>query len=443
MTLNGPTPQVYARRRQALLERLADALLFIPATEEAVYANDVHFPFRQDTDIRYLSGFEEPAALLLSNHGGEGTGFSLSVRPRDEHSETWTGRRAGVEGAVTDYNADQAWPLELLWDRLLGQLRQVNTLYYARSRDAAVNQRVFDLVARVNGERPRLGRAMLVVADARELLAPMRLRKSDEEVALMREAGRISAAAHARLMREIRPGDFEYQGQALLDYEFRRGGCAGPAYESIVAGGANAVILHYTRNDQPLRAGELVLVDAGGEFGGYCADITRTFPVAAEFSPAQAALYDLVLAAQEAAIAEVRTGAPMDAPHRRAVEVLCQGMIDLGLLDGTLADNLQSNACSRFYMHNTSHWLGMEVHDAGPYRDTAGNSLALEPGMVLTIEPGIYIRTDAEVDARWRGIGIRIEDDVVVGADGCEILTTEAPKRRNDIEALRRQALAG
>jgi len=443
MTLHGPTSEAYAERRQAVRADLApEAVLFVPEMPEAVYSNDVHFAYRPETNLRYLSGFEEPAALILTCHGGEEDGFTLCVRPRDEQSETWTGRRIGVDAARSLYGADYSYPVDRTWEVLLAHLRRAGKLYYAHSRDPQVNQKVLELVHQANGERPRRGGEPLVVAEAAPLLAKHRLRKRPEEIDLMRAAGRISGAAHRRLMETLQPGWREYQAQALLDYEFRFNGCGGPAYGTICAGGVNATVLHYTRNDDTMRDGDLLLVDAGGEYGGYCSDITRTFPIGATFSAAQAALYDLVLAAQHAAIELIRPGVTIEDVHKTAVRHLTQGLIDLGIIEGSLEECIEQSRHSPFYMHNTSHWLGMDVHDAGVYRRD-GASVVLEPGMVLTVEPGLYMRMDAPAPEQYRGIGIRIEDDVLVTADGGEVLSQSAPKQRAEIEALRRAAHSG
>jgi Xaa-Pro aminopeptidase len=441
VTLHGPSREAFAERRASVREALQGAVLFLPETAEAIYANDVHYSYRPDTNVRYLSGFEEPCALLLSNHGKEEDGFTLCVRPRDDRSETWTGRRAGLEGAREIYGADHAFPIEDTYAVLLKALRRADRLYYAHSRDPHVNQKILEVVHEANSERPRRGGDALIVSEAGPLLAEFRLRKRPEEIERMREAGRVSAAAHMRLMETLRPGFTEYQAQALLEYEFRFGGCTGPAYGSICAGGAGATVLHYTNNDRTLSDGELLLVDAAGEYGGYCADITRTFPVGAKYTKGQAALYDIVLAAQKASIDAVKPGVAIDAVHRTSIEVLVDGLIDLGLLTGSREECIEKTAYTPYYMHNTSHWLGMDVHDAGSYR-TNGASRALEPGMVLTVEPGLYVRSDAEVDPALRGIGIRIEDDVLVTADGHEVLTNGVVKDRSDIEKLRARALA-
>jgi Xaa-Pro aminopeptidase len=441
VTLHGPSREAFAERRASVREALKGAVLFLPETAEAVYANDVHYSYRPDTNVRYLSGFEEPCALLLSNHGKEEDGFTLCVRPRDDRSETWTGRRAGLEGAKEIYGADHAFPLEDAYAVLLKALRRADRLYYAHSRDPLVNQKILDVVHEANSERPRRGGDALVVSEAGPLLAEFRLRKRPEEIDRMRAAGRVSAAAHMRLMETLKPGFTEYQAQALLEYEFRFGGCTGPAYGSICAGGAGATVLHYTANDRTLADGELLLVDAAGEYGGYCADITRTFPVGATYTKGQAALYDIVIAAQKASIDAVRPGIAIEAVHRTSLEVLVDGLIDLGLLSGSREECIEKTAYTPYYMHNTSHWLGMDVHDAGSYR-TNGASRTLEPGMVLTVEPGLYVRSDAEVDPGLRGTGIRIEDDVLVTEAGHEVLTSDVVKERAEIEKLRARAVA-
>lgn len=441
MTPHGPAPEDYARRRRELLATLDGAVLCIPPVPESIYSNDVGYRYRPDSNTRYLSGFEDPAALVLAGHAGDERGFTLCVEERDERSETWTGRREGLEGARDRYGADHAHPLDRWVDVLTGHLREADRFYYAPGRDDEANRRVFDAVAAVNRERPRSGRPSLAIDDAAALVAERRWRKDDVELQLMRRAATITADAHCRLMETLRPGQFEYQAEALLEHGFRHGGCAGPAYGSIVAAGANATVLHYTRNDCPVESGQVLLVDAGGEFGGYCADLTRTIPADATFESGAAAVYDVVLDAQAAALAKVAPGGTLDAVHDAAVDVLCDGLVRLGIAGGSAAECKESGAYRTFYMHNTSHWLGMDVHDVGDYRRD-GVARPLEPGAVLTVEPGLYIRTDAEVPERYRGVGVRIEDDVVVTADAGEVLTDAAPKTRPDIEKLRAAAFA-
>ena len=438
MTPNGPEPAVYERRRRALLERLRGAVLFLPGPAEAIYANDVHYRYRPDTNIRYLTGFDEPAHLVLSDCEHE-RGLTLFVRPRDPAAETWTGKRAGVDGARADYGADFAYVIDEWAGVLEKHLKDAERFYWMQSRDNAVNERVLAAIRSANALRPRSGRNSLVIEDATLLLGEMRVIKHADELATLRTACRVSAEAHRAIMQAIRPGDAEFQVEALAEYLFRDGGCSGPAYGSIAAGGANATVLHYTQNDRTLADGDLLLLDAGGEYGGYCGDITRTFPIGAAYSDAQAQLYDIVLAAQSAAIAKVAPGATVESIHNAALEVLVAGLIDVGLVHGDVGDAIAKRAYERFYMHRTSHWLGMDVHDAGRYA-IDGKSRALEEGMVLTVEPGLYVPAD---DASpFRGIGIRIEDDVLVTATGCDVLTAAAPKDRGEIEKLRRDAVA-
>jgi Xaa-Pro aminopeptidase len=441
-TLHGPDLAEHAERRRRVREAYPGAVFFLPPVHEAVFAADVHYRYRPDTNIRYLAGFEEPCALILASDGCDENGLTLCVQPRDEQALIWTGPRAGTEGARETFGADHAFELDTAFDHLAVHLRAAERFFYASSNDPRLNERTLAAVSKANVERRRSGGKPLAIEDAREAIAEFRLFKSDVELELMRKAASISAAAHRRSMEVLRPGMFEFEIEALLEHDFRRGGCLAPAYGTIVAGGTGATVLHYTANDQPLRDGELMLVDAGGEYGGYAADITRTTPVGRRFSDEQAALYDVVLEAQERAIAMCRPGATVDDVHTTAVQTLCEGLVELGIVEGS-ADEARGNGAFRaFYMHNTSHWLGMDVHDAGRYR-SGDSARPLEPGMVLTVEPGLYFRPDADVDARYRGIGIRIEDDVVVTETAPEVLTSAAPKKRSDLEKIRSAALQG
>ena len=438
MTPNGPSVKAYAERRRKLLAKLDNAALFLPGSPEAVFSNDVHYKYRPDTNIRYLTGFEEPSSLLLSQ-STDPAGLTLFVTPRNPKAEIWTGRRAGVDGAVERYGADQAFPLEEQLTVLEKCATKVDAIYYSPSQNAAANHRFYECVERLNRARPRLGLAPLVVQDAAALLSEMRLYKSAEEIACLARACDISAEAHRLAMASTQPGAYEYQVEATIEHEFRSKGCAGPAYGTIVAGGANATVLHYTSNGDALSDGDLLLIDAGGEYGGYCADITRTFPVGKTFSTAQAELYDLVLASQHAAIDAAVAGKTIEDVHGAACRVLVSGLVDCGLLDGNIDELLESNAIEPFYMHRTSHWLGMDVHDVGLYKRDE-KFRPLEAGMVLTVEPGLYFAEDADVEDKYRGIGIRIEDDILVTDDGNKNLTADAPKNRNEIEALRAAA---
>ena len=429
-------PEVYARRRRDFMSRMEGGVAILRAAPVAVRSHDVEYPFRQDNDLLYLTGFPEPEATCILAPGAEHP-FTLFVRPRDKDKETWTGLRAGVDGATTIYGADAAFTLDELDARLPKVVEHAPFVYYAPGRDQRFNSRMLDLFGWARDNHARSGAGPRGLLDPGAILHEMRLFKTAEEVEALEHAIAIAAEAHQLAMRETRPGAFEYEIEALLDYTFRRRGATGPAYPSIVASGPNATILHYVENTRQMRDGELLLIDAGAEYGGYCADITRTFPVGARFAGRQRALYELVLEAQEAAIQAARPGASFDDPHQRALDTLVDGLLQLGLLQGTHDAAIETGAYRRFYMHRTSHWLGMDVHDVGVYR-IDDRSRPLEPGMVLTVEPGLYVAPDcAEVAPEWRGIGIRIEDDVLITATGNRVLSAAAPKRPDALESLR------
>ena len=430
--------EAFARRRRALLDRLGPAAAAVfPAAPIAVRSNDVEYPYRQDNDFLYLTGFPEPEAVCLLLPGHPREEFVLFVRPRDPERETWTGRRAGVEGALATYGAQAAYTIDKLDEKIGEYVSEREQLYCTFSRDALFNQRVVGWMRQWQQLRPRSGKGPTAVLDPAEIVHELRLIKDDGELACMRKAIAIAAAGHEAALRAVHGDMYEYEIEALLDYTFRRHGAGGPAYPSIVATGANATILHYTTNNQQLRRDELLLIDAGAEYAGYCADITRTFPVARAFTAPQAAIYDLVLQAQLAEIEVIRPGVRVDEPHARAVDVLVDGLLALGLLHGDRADIVSRELYRPFYMHRTSHWLGLDVHDVGKYK-LDGQARTLEPGMVLTVEPGLYIGADrTDVSHEYAGIGVRIEDDVLVTATGHEVLSAAVPKRRADIEAIR------
>ncbi|MBX3027887.1 aminopeptidase P N-terminal domain-containing protein [bacterium] len=429
---------VFAARRRRLLATLGDgALAIFPAAPERTRSNDVEYRYRQQSDFHYLTGFGEPGAVCVLQPGHPDHEYVLFVRPRDRERETWTGRRAGVEGAMIEYGADKAYPIEELEQHLPRWVGERDRLFCPLDGDEAFAQRALRWVAHGRAGRQRSGSGALGLLDAAEPVHEMRLFKGPEELAAMRRAAAISAEAHVAAMRAARPGGWEYEIEALIEYDFRRRGAAGPAYPSIVASGANATILHYTTNDRQLAADELLLIDAGAEYDFYCADITRTFPTGPRFAGRQRDVYALVLAAQRAAIAAVRPGARFDEPHREAVRVLVEGMLSLGILAGSADEMIEKERYKPLYMHRTSHWLGMDVHDVGLYKRGDG-ARVLEPGMVLTVEPGLYIADFLEdVAPEWHGIGVRIEDDVLVTPDGCEVLTAAVPKGIAEIEELR------
>ncbi len=427
----------YARRRQALMAQMTPGSIALLAAAPVQLRNrDVEQVYRQDSDFQYLSGFPEPEALLALIPGREQGEYVLFCRDRDPERELWDGLRAGQEGARRDYAADQAFSIEALDEILPGLLENRSRIYYALGADAGFDRQLVGWLQTVRG-RARLGVSApgeFVALD--RLLHEMRLIKSDAEIAVMQTAAEISARAHVRAMQASRPGLHEYHLEAELDYEFRKGGAKMPAYGSIVASGRNACILHYRENDAELRDGDLVLIDAGCEIDCYASDITRTFPVSGRFSAEQKAIYELVLAAQTAAFAEIAPGKPWIAAHEATVRVITAGLVELGLLAGEVGALIEAEAYKPFYMHRAGHWLGMDVHDVGDYK-VGGIWRALEPGMLLTVEPGIYIAHDnSAVEERWRGIGVRIEDDVVVTAEGCRILTGGVPKTVAEIEAL-------
>jgi len=431
------TPQEFARRRRDLMAMMGkNSIAILTAAPERVRSRDTHFPYRQDSDFHYLSGFPEPEAVLVllpKRREGE---FILFCRERDRAREIWDGYRAGPEGARELYGADDAFPIADIDDILPGLLEGRDRVYYALGRNRAFDGRLLDWL---DGIRAR-ARAGAVppeeFVDLDHLLHEMRLFKSAKELALMRKAGAISARAHCRAMRAVRPGLYEYQLQAELEHAFASEGARHPAYGSIVGGGANACVLHYVENSAPLQDGDLVLIDAGCEYQHYAADITRTFPVNGRFSAPQQALYEVVLAAQLAAIDAVRVGSHWDEPHKATVRVITEGLVELGLLKGKVEDLIAGNAYTQFYMHRAGHWLGMDVHDVGDYK-IDGEWRTLEPGMVMTVEPGIYVAPDnRKVAKKWRGIGIRIEDDVAITRKGPEVLTAGVPKTVADIEHL-------
>ncbi len=428
--------RIHRQRREKLLAAMGPGVAVIPTAPERIRNRDTHYPYRFDSHFYYLTGFAEPEAAVVLV-GGDKPRALLFCREKNEEREIWDGFRYGPQAARERFGFDEAHPVEDLDEALAALLENQPALFYPVGADAAWDARAIQWLNAVRA-RVRAGIAAPErIQDVRGLIDEMRLVKDAHEVALMRRSARIAAAAHRRAMQATRPGRYEYETEAELGYEFRRGGAQFPAYWPIVAGGANACILHYVSNDAPLAGGDLLLIDAGCELDGYASDITRTFPVDGRFSPAQREVYDIVLAAQLAAIAAVRPGAPWNAPHDVAVRVLAQGMLDLGLLQGSLDQALEKEAYKRFYMHRTGHWLGLDVHDAGDYKRN-GQWRALEPGMALTVEPGLYIRAASDIPEHLHNIGIRIEDDVLITAAGCEVLTSEAPKAAADIEALMR-----
>jgi len=413
-----------------------NSIAIIPSAREQLRSRDTEFYFRQDSDFYYLSGFAEHDAVLVLIPGRRHGQFVMFCREKDPGMELWNGYRAGPEGACTEYGADDAFPIGDIDDILPGLIEGRERVYYSMGRSAGFDRQIMGWVNSIRSKEAAGAVPPGEFNDLNHMLHDMRLAKSAAELRLLRRAADITARAHRRAMRHCRPGMYEYQLEAELQHEFLTSGARHPAYLSIVGSGVNACTLHYVANSAKMRDGDLVLVDAGCELDYYAADVTRTFPVNGRFSPAQRALYELVLRAQEAAIAEIRPGNHWNQPHDASVRVITAGLVQLGLLRGKVANLVKRKAYRDFYMHRVGHWLGLDVHDVGDYR-VGGEWRLLEPGMVMTVEPGIYVAPhNRKVAAKWRGIGIRIEDDVVVTRDGCEVLTGKAPKTVEEIEAL-------
>ena len=429
-------PSIHASRRQRFLDQLGAGAAVIPAATLATHHADCEWPFRQDSDFFYLTGFDEPDAVaLLLPHRPEGERFVLFVHPKDPSAEVWTGFRWGTEGAVERYGADIAHPLDQLSALLPGYLEGAEAIAFRVGRHPAVEPLVLSAWGRQLDSYARAGAAALGLVAPTPILHRLRLVKEAHELSRLREACRISAEAHELARGMTQPGMNEAEVQAAIEAHFRAAGARGPAYGSIVAGGDNACVLHYTANTAPLQDGDLLLIDAGCSVDDYYnGDITRTFPVNGRFSAEQRELYSLVLASQEAAVAVVQPGATAEQVHDTALRVLVEGLVDLGLLLGDVDGLIEQGAYRHLYMHRTGHWLGLDVHDVGAYR-LGDLPVTLEPGMVLTVEPGLYISDrlavpegQPEIDARWKGIGIRIEDDVAVTPSGHEVLTAAAQK---------------
>jgi len=429
------TAEFVRRRRQLMKLAGDDAILILPAAAERIRNRDSTYPYRQDSDFWYLSGFNEPEAVLVLIPGRSHGEALLFCRERDADREAWDGPRAGTEGAVENFAFDDAYPIGDIDDILPGLIEGRSRVFYHLGRDVEFDLKLIGWVNRVRAQIRHGAESPHEFMELGHLLHDLRLFKSPAEIKLMRHSAAIAVEAHVRAIRATRPGLFEYSIEAELLHSFRRHNAV-PSYEPIVGAGANACVLHYRANASPLKAGELLLIDAGAEYQGYASDITRTFPISGRFSREQRALYEIVLTAQQAAIAAVKPGNSWIAPHNAAVRALTDGLLSLGLLRGTLKSCLADESYRRFYMHKTGHWLGLDVHDVGDYR-VGGEYRQLEPGMTLTIEPGLYIAPGSKgVAAKWQGIGIRIEDDVLVTAGGREVLSDAAPKSADAIEAL-------
>lgn len=427
----------FKKRRQRLMRQIGEGnIALIGSASERARNRDVNYPFRQDSDFYYLTGFNEPDSLAVFIPGRKQGEYILFCREFDEKKALWEGAHAGLEGATKHYKADDSFPIDDLDDILPGMLEDKAKVYYPIGRDSDLDHNLLVWINHIRSQSRRGVTAPGELVSLEHILHEMRLFKSPEELKLMRRAADVSAKAHVRAMQQCKPGLYEYQIEAEIVYSFIQEGLRNEAYPSIVAGGKNACVLHYTENAAKLKSGDLLLVDAGAECDHYAADITRTYPISGRFTEPQKQLYQLVLDAQAAAIEQIQPGRPWHMAHDASVEVLTRGLVSLGLLKGRVSKLIKDEKYKQFYMHRIGHWLGMDVHDVGDYKLDKEWRL-LEPGMVLTIEPGLYIPEDcAAVDEQWRGIGIRIEDDVLVTADGHEILTGGVPKTIAEIESL-------
>jgi Xaa-Pro aminopeptidase len=433
---SGMGPDVFAARREAYMKALGPhGVAVVSSLPERLRNGDAYHRFRQHSDVHYLTGFTEPDTTVILRPGAESERFVMFVRPRDPEMEVWDGRRAGLEGARERFGADAAFPAAELDARLWDLLANHEELHYALGLDEEMDLRIAAAIARLRKSEKRGKRPPRAVVDPRAALHELRLHKAPEEIAVLRKAAAITAEAHRAAMAMGRPGTFEYELEAIIDYTFRRSGGAGPGYATIVGAGDNATVLHYVENSRAIGPDDLVLVDAGCEYAYYTADITRTFPASGRLAGAARDLYAIVLDTQKSAVAMVRPGVTIDQIHEHCVRKLTAGMIELGLLEGPVDERITDLGYKKFFMHGTSHWLGMDVHDVGAYT-RGGTARPLEPGMVITVEPGLYVAADGDgVPDRLRGIGVRIEDDVLVTDSGHEVLTAAAPKEIADVEA--------
>ncbi|MCH9696597.1 MAG: Xaa-Pro aminopeptidase [Gammaproteobacteria bacterium] len=426
----------FSSRREYLMNLIGnDNIAIIPGASEVIRNNDAGYRFRQDSDFYYLTGFEEPDALAVFIPGREQGEYILFCREFDETRAVWTGQHAGLEGACGDFNADDAFPIDDVDDILPGMLENKERVFYPMGRNKQLDQSLIDWLAQLRSKTRTGVHAPSEIVSLEHVTHEMRLIKSSWEIDNMRESARIAAAAHCRAMRHCMPGLYEYHVEAELMHEFMSNGIQNPAYTSIVAGGHHACVLHYIDNNDQLGDGDLLLIDAGAEYRYYASDITRTFPINGTFNTAQRSLYELVLDAQVAAIEQIYPGNSWNVPHETAVSVLTSGLIKLGLLQGDKQQLIEEEAYKMFYMHRTGHWLGMDVHDVGDYK-IDDEWRIFEPGMTLTVEPGLYISEQSAVDSKWKGIGIRIEDDVLVTERGHEILSANVPKSVADVESM-------
>jgi len=413
----------------------SNSVAIIPSAREATRSNDTHYRFRQDSDFYYVTGFEEPESIAIVRPGQD-PHYTLFVRPRDPEREIWDGRRAGIDGAKSEFGANESFPIAEFDERLQDILDGAEKLYYRLGVNRDLDETIINQIARMRAVNRKPIHPPQTIVDPATIIHEMRVLKSADEIELMQVAADIAAEAHCEAMKASRPGMQEYEVEALIEKVFRQRGAAGPAYTSIVGAGANATVLHYINNDGQLHDGDLLLVDAGAEYKGYASDITRTFPINGRFTKPQREIYDLVLKAQMACVEMVRPGTTHDQLKQHSIEVLTEGMVELGLLDGKPEELIKEKKYEKFYMHGLGHMLGIDVHDVGRYY-YGKESRALEPGVVMTVEPGIYISPDTkDIPSQYLGIGVRIEDDVLCSENGPRVLTNKVPKLAEEIEAL-------
>ena len=434
------TKKEFAKRRQQLMDIMGpNSIAILPNAEVSSRNRDVDYPYRSDSNFHYLSGFDEPDSVIVIIPGRPHGEYLLFCRERKLEKEIWNGYRAGQEGAIKNFDADDSYPISDLDDILPGLLEEREKVFYTMGNIASFDQRIVGFLNHLRQATRQGKHSPTEIIELDHCLNELRLFKSSAEIKAMRKAGEISAKAHIRAMKFTQPGHWEYQVEAEIIHEFMGNNCRSSAYPSIVGGGENGCILHYIENNHKLKNNDLLLIDAGAEYDFYAGDITRTFPVNGKFTPSQKALYTIVLNAQKAAIAAVKPGNHWNQPHEAAVRVLTAGLVDIGLLEGELEELIENHSYREFYMHRTGHWLGMDVHDVGDYK-VGGEWRLLEPGMVLTVEPGIYIRDLEHIPKKWHFTGIRIEDDVLVTKKGNEVLSALAPKEIDEIETLMAQS---
>ncbi len=430
-----PSSNIYSKRRQELLNLMGRGVSILRGAPEQIRTNDTEYPYRQDSDFFYLTGYTEPGAACIINPNNKDNPFTLFVLPQDPKKEVWTGWRLSLEDTVKKYGADQALDIAEFETAALEAMKTSSKVYTNLNHDKAHQYKMLDLVGQVRKEVQRTGGGPEGLESVGSLTHGMRLIKDEHELDLMQKAADISAAAHAKAMQICSPGMYEYQLQAVLESHFVHEGGAGPAYTSIVGAGDNATVLHYIKNRDQIVDGDMILIDAAAEYDMYAADITRTFPANGKFSESQSAIYQVVLKAQKAVIEASKPGVTFQELHDLDLRLLVEGMIEIGLLDGTADEVIKNESYQEYFMHKTGHWLGLDVHDMGNYM-ADGESIVLKPGMVFTVEPGIYVNSKSKAPEQFRGIGIRIEDDILITETGNKNLTLAVPKEIADIEAL-------